>query len=189
MPASPMAVRPILHHATVALCTLIAGLALLCLQVRADASAFVGTYSGSAEVVALDGTLIPRDMSVEISKTKDGFRVQWTSITYRGDGSVREKSYEIDFVDSGRDGVFAAAQRKNVFGHEVQLDPMKGEPYVWSRIVDNTLTVYSLFVDADGGYSLQQYDRTLADGGLDLRFQTIRDGEIQRAVETFLARD
>ena len=38
-------------------------------------------------------------------------------------------------------------------------------------------------------YSLQQYDRTLADGGLNLRFQTIRDGQIQRAVETFLARD
>mmetsp|Transcript_7024 Transcript_7024/g.11370 ORF Transcript_7024/g.11370 Transcript_7024/m.11370 type:complete len:81 (+) Transcript_7024:73-315(+) len=78
--------------------------------------------------------------------------------------------------------------RRNVFGHEVQLNPMKGEPYVWSRIDGETLTVYSLFVDVDGGYSLQQYDRTLADGGLNLRFQTIRDGEILRAVETFLTR-
>ncbi|MEO9575677.1 MAG: hypothetical protein ABJ263_07080 [Tateyamaria sp.] len=189
MSASRTTIRPVLHHVALAFSTLIAGLALLCLQARADASAFIGTYSGSAEVVALDGSLIPRDMSVEISETKDGFRVQWTSVTYRGDGSVREKSYEIDFVDSDRDAVFAAAQRKNVFGHVVQLDPMKGEPYVWARIVDETLTVYSLFVGADGGYSLQQYDRTLADGGLNLRFQTIRDGEIQRAVETFLARD
>ncbi|MEO0380988.1 MAG: hypothetical protein AAF252_12015 [Pseudomonadota bacterium] len=189
MPAARSATRPILHHSVLALCTLIAGLAVLCLQARADASAFIGTYSGSAEVVALDGSVIPRDMSVEISETSDGFRVQWTSVTYRTDGEAREKSYEIDFVDSDRDAVFAAAQRKNVFGHEVQLDPMKGEPYVWARIVGKTLTVYSLFVGADGGYSMQQYDRTLAEGGLDLRFQAIRDGEIQRAVETFLARN
>ncbi|MEL7089428.1 MAG: hypothetical protein AAGL98_13470, partial [Planctomycetota bacterium] len=104
------------------------------------------------------------------------------------DGRTKEKSYAIDFVPSGRDAVYAAAQQKNVFGHLVQLDPMKGEPYVWARIDDDTLTVYSLFVSEAGGYSLQQYDRTLADGGLNLRFQNIRDGEILRAVETFLTR-
>lgn len=157
-------------------------------QARADASAFFGTYTGSADVMALDGTKIPRDMNVVISGTDDGFRVQWTSVTYRADGEAREKSYEIDFVDSDREAVFAAAQRKNVFGHVVQLDPMKGEPYVWARIDGQTLTVFSLFVGADGGYSLQQYDRTLTEGGLDLRFQVIRDGEILRAVETFLAK-
>jgi hypothetical protein len=54
--------------------------------------------------------------------------------------------------------------------------------------VDDTLTVYSLFVGEMGGYSLQQYDRTLTEGGLDLRFQAIQNGEVQRAVETFLAR-
>ncbi|WP_299731603.1 hypothetical protein [uncultured Tateyamaria sp.] len=189
MPTTRTAKISGLHHIVAALFALSAACALFVGMARADASAFIGTYSGSAEVTSLDGTKIPRDMSVEISETSDGFRVQWTSVTYRTDGEVREKSYEIDFVDSGRGAVFAAAQRKNVFGHEVQLDPMKGEPYVWSRIVGETLTVYSLFVGADGGYSLQQYDRTLADGGLDLRFQTIRDGEIQRAVETFLARE
>ncbi|MEO0402738.1 MAG: hypothetical protein AAF214_10220 [Pseudomonadota bacterium] len=157
-------------------------------QARADADPFFGTYTGSAEVVALDGSTIPRDMSVEISGTDEGFKVQWTSLTYRADGSTKEKSYTIDFVPSGRDAVYAAAQKRNVFGHEVQLDPMKGEPYVWARLTGQTMTVYSLFVDADGGYSLQQYDRTLADGGLQLRFQTIRDGEIQRAVETFLSK-
>ena len=157
-------------------------------QARAEPARFFGTYTGSAEVVALDGTKIPRDMSVEISKAKDGFRVQWTSVTYRADGKVREKSYQIDFVASDREAAFAAAQRKNVFGHQVQLDPMKGEPYVWARVVDDTLTVYSLFVGEMGGYSLQQYDRTLTEGGLNLRFQAIQNGEVQRAVETFLAR-
>lgn len=173
---------------TGALFALLAALALLATEARAQAADFVGTYTGSAEVQALDGSAIPRDMSVEISETDGGFRVQWTSVSYYSDGNTTEKSYEIDFVPSGRPAVYAAAQRKNVFGHEVQLDPMKGEPYVWARIEGPTLTVYSLFVGEDGGYNLQQYDRTLAEGGLQLRFQVIRDGEIQRAVETFLQR-
>ncbi|WP_157598671.1 hypothetical protein [Tateyamaria omphalii] len=155
---------------------------------RADIAPFVGAYSGSAEVVQVDGTSVPRDMSVEISETREGFTVTWTSVTYRASGKVSEKSYTVDFVPSGRGQVYAAAQKKNVFGHEVQLDPMKGEPYVWARIDGTTLTVFSLFVDVDGGYNLQQYDRTLTGGGLDLRFQTIRDGRILRAVDTFLER-
>jgi hypothetical protein len=167
---------------------LILALAVMTGDARADISDFVGTYTGSAEVTSQDGTVLPRDMSVEISATRDGFEVQWTSVTLRSDGRRSEKSYAIDFVPSDRDAVYAAAMRRNVFGHEVQLDPMKGEPYVWSRIEGETLTVYSLFVDEEGGYSLQQYDRTLSEGGLDLRFQVIRDGEILRAVETFLIR-
>ncbi|GGX45813.1 hypothetical protein GCM10007385_11630 [Tateyamaria omphalii] len=157
--------------------------------VRADITPFVGQYSGSAEVMQANGTKIPRDMSVEINETKQGFTVKWSSVTHRASGKLSEKSYSIDFVPSGRGDVYAAAQRKNVFGHEVQLDPMKGEPYVWARIDGETLTVYSLFVDTDGGYSLQRYDRTLTEGGLNLNFQNIQDGEILRAVETFLVRD
>ena len=172
-----------------ALFALVCALMLLAVQAKAEIAPFVGSYTGNAEVTQIDGTKIPRDMSVMISETKQGFTVTWTSITYKATGKVSEKSYTIDFVPSGRGNVYAAAQKKNVFGHEVQLDPMKGEPYVWSRIDDQTLTVYSLFVDVDGGYSLQQYDRTLADGGLNLRFQNIRDGEILRAVETFLTRE
>ncbi|MBY5932646.1 hypothetical protein KUV51_06515 [Tateyamaria omphalii] len=166
------------------------GIAILALAgaARADIAPFVGSYTGSAEVVQVDGTTVPRDMSVEISQSRYGFTVTWTSVTYRASGKVSEKSYTVDFVPSGRGQVYAAAQKKNVFGHEVQLDPMKGEPYVWARIVGSTLTVFSLFVDVDGGYGLQQYDRTLTEGGLDLRFQTIRDGRILRAVDTFLER-
>ncbi len=156
---------------------------------HADFERFAGSYEGAAEVTAADGTKIPRDMSVEIKATKDnGFVVNWTSVTTRTDGRRKEKSYSVEFVPSGRPAVFAAAQQRNVFGHQVQLDPMKGEPYVWARLIGDTMTVYSLFVAEDGGYSLQQYDRTLADGGLQLRFQTVQDGIIARAVETFLTK-
>jgi hypothetical protein len=157
-------------------------------EAQADIKRFVGKYAGSAQLNLADGSVTPRDMSVEISQTDEGFRVTWASVTLRASGTRNEKSYTIDFVPSDRASVFAAAMRKNVFGHEVQLNPMKGEPYVWSRITGDTLTVYSLFVDADGGYTMQQYDRTLAEGGLNLRFQAIRGGKILRAVETFLTK-
>lgn len=168
---------------------LVVVLSVLANMARADIAPFVGTYSGAAVVTSLDGTETPRDMSVEISETKRGFQVQWTSVSLRDDGSRKEKSYTIDFVPSGRDAVYSAAMRKNVFGHQVQLNPMKGEPYVWARIDGDTLTVFSLHVAEDGGYTLQQYDRTLAEGGLNLRFQAVADGDIQRGVETFLTRE
>ena len=156
---------------------------------HADIEPFVGSYAGSADVISSDGTKKPRDMSVEISETEEGFRVGWTSTTYREDGTSKTKSYSIEFVPSDRDSVYASAMKRNVFGHDVQLDPMKGEPYVWARIHGDTLSVYSLFVAEDGGYEIQQFDRTLATGGLDLDFQSVRNGEIQRTVSTFLARN
>lgn len=155
----------------------------------ADASAFVGKYTGSAEVISADGNATKRDMSVEISLTDDGFVVGWTSVSYKSDGRVKEKSYSIDFIPTDRPNVFAAAQKKDVFGHLVQLDPMKGEPFVWARIIEDTMTVYSLFVNDDGGYEMQQFDRTLTEGGLQLEFTRVRNGQHERSVSTLLTRE
>ena len=172
----------------------LAGILLLAVLVfsagiaQADIHRFVGEYAGSAEVSSADGTLIKRDMSVTISQNQDGFTVKWTSTTYKPDGRTKEKTYEIFFLPTDREGVFSAAMRKNVFGHPIQLDPMKGEPYVWSRITGDTLSVFSLFVDDEGGYEIQQFDRTLAEGGLTLDYKSVRNGAVQRTVTTFLAR-
>lgn len=164
-------------------------LSALAASANATIEAFVGTYSGSAEVLSADGSSSKRDMSVEIEETKAGFSVQWTSTTYKPDGRKKEKSYAIDFKPSDRDGIYSAAMQKNVFGHAVPLDPMKGEPYVWGRIEGDTMTVYSLFVDDAGGYEIQQFDRTLTENGLTLDFKSIRNGEPQRSVVTFLQKD
>lgn len=154
----------------------------------ADVSRFFGEYVGSAEVIEADGTAVPRDMSVKIQEHRKGFQVNWSSTTFRGDGRVSEKSYSINFVASERDGVYSAAMQRNVFGHEVQMDPMKGEPFVWARIHEDTLSVYSLSVAANGEYEIQQFDRTLAEGGLELEFLRVRNGAIQRTVTSFLER-
>lgn len=153
---------------------------------QADVSRFLGSYEGTAKVSSADGSTRKRDMSVEIAQTDQGFSVAWTTNTYRPDGSAKEKSYLIEFVPSDRGDVYSSAMKRNVFGHDVQLDPMKGEPYVWGRFEGDTLSVYSLFVTVDGGYEIQQFNRTLADGGLDLDYKSVRNGEIQRTVSTFL---
>jgi len=153
-----------------------------------DVSRFVGTYEGSAEVQTSAGQTAQRDLSVKISETDRGFVAAWSTTTYRSDGASKEKSYEIEFVPSDRSGIFAAAMTRNVFGHAVQHDPMKGEPYVWSRISGDTLTVFSLFVNEEGGYELQQFDRTLTDGGLMLEFHALRNGQKERQITSFLKR-
>lgn len=165
---------------------------LLCLMMiaslaQADLSRFVGDYAGSAEVEIYDGSTAKRDMSVSIKTTKDGFRLRWTTTTYR-DTDAKAKTYVINFVDSARDGVYAAAMKRNVFGHEVPLDPMKGEPYLWARVKGDTLSVYSLFVNADGSYELQQYDRTLVEDGLQLEFKRLNEGQKLRTINTVLKR-
>lgn len=154
--------------------------------VAAEIEDFVGTYIGSAEIIGNDGTPVMRDMSVTISEAGKGFNVAWTTATRRADGSSNSKSYAIDFTPSEREDVFSAAMQRNVFGKEVPLDPMKGEPYVWARILGDTMTVYSLFVTAEGGYEIQQFDRTLDEGGLQLEYQSVGNGEIGRQVSTFL---
>lgn len=161
--------------------------ACLTLQAQAgDIKPFVGDYVGSANVVDDDGTETPRDMSVSIHETKDGFNVSWKTTTYKPDGRVKEQSFSIDFKESDRPDVYSAAMKRNVFGHEVPLDPMQGEPFVWGRIEGQTLTVFSLFIDENGGYELQQFDRTLAEGGMNLSFSRFRNGVKSRSVETFL---
>lgn len=156
---------------------------------QADISRFVGDYSGTATMTSVDGHSETRDMSVTITETKDGFHVAWESVSHKKDGRKKTKSYEVDFMPSDRPGIFAAAMQRNVFGHAVQLDPMKGEPYVWGRITGDTLTVFSLFLDETGGYELQQFDRTLAEGGLELEFSVVRNGMPQRSVSSFLKRN
>ncbi|WP_428924756.1 hypothetical protein [Marinibacterium sp. SX1] len=170
--------------------TLLVALALALLAAgragAAEIADFVGSYKGKAQIASA-GEMHQRDLSVEIQETREGFKVDWSTITYRADGRTKEAVYSINFVPSDRDEVYSAAMRKNMFGHDVQMDPMKGEPYVWARIIGDTMTVFSLFVDDQGGYEIQEFNRTLTEGGLDLDFLSVRNGAVRRRVETFLA--
>ncbi len=73
-----------------------------------------------------------------------------------------------------------------MFGNAVPLDPLKGDPYVWARVHEDSLTVYALHVLEDGGYEMQTYARTRIPEGLDLKYSRVRDGEILRTVNGIL---
>jgi hypothetical protein len=148
---------------------------------------FVGRYVGQAEFTE-GGAQIKRDLGVTISKRKDGFTVNWKASTSRPSGKVKIAEHSVDFVPTKRQNVFMSAMKTNVFGGQVPLDPMQGHPYVWARIDGNTLTVYALYINDDGGYEFQIFDRTLDPKGLQLKFERIRDGERLRAIDTLLVR-
>jgi len=149
--------------------------------------AFYGSYEGRSISAAGEG-LTKRDLGVEISPLDRGFRLAWTTMKHRADGSTQRKSYTIDFRATRRAGVYASEMRTSKFGSRVPLDPMKGEPFVWARLHGQTLTVYALHIDDNGVYEMQVYDRTLTDTGLDLEFNRYRDGEKLRTITGTLVR-
>lgn len=148
---------------------------------------FVGTYEGTAEFT-FDGKTEQRDMSTRITKTKDGFEISWTTMITRANGRIKDSTYTIGFVASPREQIYGSAMKTNVFGKPEPLDPLKGEPFVWARLDDKTLSVYSLFINEIGGYEMQEYHRTLTEGGLNLLFRRLRNGNPEKEINTFLAR-
>lgn len=152
-----------------------------------DIEQFVGEYVG--ETTFTDGdTEYKRDLGVSITKTKQGFKIIWKTTTHKPSGEIKAKTYEIEFHSTKRENIYSSAMRTNVFGGRTALDPMEGDPYVWARITDDTLSVYALLVTEEGGYEMQVYDRTLTPDGLDLKFSRIRDGKNLRLIEARLKR-
>ena len=159
---------------------------------RADAAeaaikAFCGEYTGRS-ISSTDSGLSERDLSVSISDCGEGFTLDWTTVTKKPDGRIKRKSYAIDFRPSGRPSIYASAMRTNMFGKQIPLDPLKGDPYVWARLSGRTLTVFALLVTDDGNYEMQVYERTLTERGLDLKFSRLRDGRQLKLITGTLVR-
>ncbi len=153
-----------------------------------DFQHYIGAYSGSAQIES-NGETSQRDMSVRIAAAGDGFEVNWKSISHKAGGRIKEKEYTINFLPTRRAGIYSSAMGVNVFGNPVPLDPMKGDPSVWARITGDTLTVFSLLIDNDGGYEMQEYNRSVAVDGLDLEYQRIRNGEKLKSINVFLKKN
>ena len=146
---------------------------------------FFGEYEGET-VTDYQGELRKRDLRVKISAHPEGFTVDWTSVTRKANGKLKRKAHSINFLPTGRENIFRSGERKNMFGHAVPMDPLKGDPYVWARLHEDTLTVFALHVLEDGGYEMQVYARTRIPEGLALQYSRVRDGEVLRAVDAKL---
>jgi hypothetical protein len=148
---------------------------------------FEGTYEGEAQFV-FEGVTTKRDMSTTIKATKKGFELSWTSVTYKGDGRTKAKTYTIEFIPSNRDNIYKSAMKTNVFGKATPLDPLQGEPFVWARFEGDTLSLFSLFINEHGEYELQEFHRTLTDEGLNLVFRLVHNGTSEKEIVTTLKR-
>jgi hypothetical protein len=150
-------------------------------------ASFFGDYTGRSIQAAPDQGLEARDLDVKISARGKGFAISWTTVIYRANKPTR-KTYSVEFSGTERDGVFSSAMRRDVFGHDEPLDPLKGEPYVWARLAGSTLTIFALLITDEGGYEIQTYDRTLTADGLTLRYTRDRNGKVLPPVTGVLKR-
>lgn len=150
--------------------------AILCATAHAATiEDFYGTYAGET-IGNNDEGLTKRDLGLTIRPSDDGFNITWTTVTRDAAGESKRKTYSIDFDATRKPNIFSSAMRKDMFGNRVPLDPLKGDPFVWATIRDQTLVVYSLLLTEDGGYEMQTYERTLSLEGLHLEFSRIREG-------------
>ena len=150
---------------------------------------FFGQYAGQTISEAGAG-LAERDLNVTIRPWKKGkgFTLEWTTVIRSAD-ETRRQSHSINFQPSARPGIYGAAMRSDMFGGQGALDPLKGDPYVWARIDEDTLTVHSLLITEEGGYEMQVFDRTLMpEGGMRLTFSRLRDGQPLKVIHGTLQR-
>ena len=150
---------------------------------------FFGTYVGVAEVRdPPDGAAVTeRDMDLVIGPYEDGFHIQWINVT-RVDGrrdvrGVQRNVQEVRFKPAvdGAD-FYIEAPRATPFLQRDEMQPMRGDPVRWAAIEGDSLYVNSFVVLDDGRYELQLYERERTEEGIDLEFQRLLDGELQREI-------
>ena len=143
---------------------------------------FIGEYQGHS-IEDSEGVLTIHDIGVRIGRFDGGFTVEWNTATRNANGEADRTEYSVNFVPTRRKHIFASAMAPNLFGKQVPLNPLEGEPFIWARITGQTLFVYAMFVTEPGGHDLQIYERTLTEDGMKLKIQRMRD-EIPYGVVT-----
>ena len=143
-------------------------------------AAFFGHFSGGGIASNADSlyfAVTARDFDVTIAPAGRGFRVDWTSVIRRG--GTPDKP---DIRRRSTSKVLMPTANPSVFHGSDSGDPLTGKEMCWARIDGNTLTVFLMTIDGDGIYELQEYDRKLTGGGMDLVFRSWRDGDRLRTV-------
>ena len=144
---------------------------------------FFGSYVGYTVIAKTEG-LSKRGLNIQIVPYEaDGFEVQWNTILWKPDGRLRSKNFKVAFLPTKRAGIYAAAARRDLFGHMKPLNPLDGDPYSWAAIAGDTLTLRSLHIGEDGGYEMHVFARKLKKNGLVTHFERVRDGKTLKVIE------
>jgi hypothetical protein len=166
---------------------LIIGFAVTTVEARPWAiDRFYGTFEGVSNN-KLEGEISSRDLEVKIRPGDDGFVVDWSALMKKADGRVKRTKYSIAFKPTHRENIYQSMMRTDLFGHMVPLDPMRGDPFVWATVDENTLVIYALLIAVSGAQDLQIYRRTLTPSGLALDYTRLYDtSPVTRITATLL---
>lgn len=147
---------------------------------------FLGSYEGTSDTIP-DGEKQPRELNVTIgSYSKNGFSIDWKTKQYKASGRVKKSGLSVNFIPTNRSNIFASAMRTDLFGHQVPLDPMKGDPFVWITIRDKTLTMYVIRIADSGEQDLQIDKLTRTPEGLHDEFISFYGSEPVRRLTATL---
>jgi hypothetical protein len=136
---------------------------------------FFGNWQGvtlSASEGSENLTFSPDDLDVQIEPDGEGFKMHWTTLTHGGSaGELVREPVEARFAPADHPGVFAFNPEKSslllsLFGDPSTNNPLEGEPLLWARVEDETLSVYGLVIGSDGSFDLYQHVRTLTADGM-----------------------
>lgn len=149
--------------------------------------AFYGKWAGSALTENNFNLAVPvvqrdLDVSIQPGPTPGSFSVAWTTVQNNAGADVSntqfKKATTFTYVPAGN-GRWKAQE---------SVDPMQGA-YSWARIANRTLVIYVVSVDQTGALMWQKYNRTLGGNGMNLTFQSRRDGEKSRTVRGTLIKN
>lgn len=142
--------------------------------------AFYGKWSGTAMTENSFNLAVPvverdLDVSIQPGQAPGSFTVAWTTVQNNAGANVSDQQFKkattFTYVPAGG-GKWKAQE---------SVDPIQG-PYSWARIANKTLVIYVVSVDQTGMLLWQKYNRTLGGTGMNLTFQSRRDGEKSRTV-------
>lgn len=152
-------------------------------------SDYFGAFVGRAEVRDIgDGLVETRDMDIEIEPfRRKGFRLRWTNVTLvdgrRDVPGVKRRVNEVIFEPFDGSGLYVEAAVANLFQRQEEMSPVAGDPVRWAKLDENGMHVFSFAILEDGQYELQTYTRRLVDGGLELLFERVVDGQVLRRID------
>lgn len=146
---------------------------------------FTGRFLGSGSEVALNGggeTAARRMSQVEISGDEKGFTVTWATV------KLGNNFKPVPLKSSSQTMRFVPTATPNYFVAQDAGESTTGKASGWAKIKGATLTVVKMETLDNGTYSVQHYDRTLTEKGMDVAFSRFENGQVVRTVRLNLAR-
>ena len=138
--------------------------------------------------------LSPADLDMAITGEDGRFRIRALGLQRAPDGTLVTRPMEATFAPTETPGVFAfdpgtGSLLSSLFADPAVGNPLEGDTLLWARLQAGILHVYSLAIDAGGGYILEHASGQLTDGGMLTRYELRSENDRVLTVEGRLERE